>query len=121
MEPTYFVWKRLEEERHRQTRLAQARQAAWECAHRLYETYGVQRVYLIGSVARGTFFHERSDIDLVVEGLPPQRYFQALADLWRRLPPGMELDLIPLEDAHPELRALVLQEGVVLDEPVCRA
>jgi predicted nucleotidyltransferase len=100
--------------------LAQARRVAEECARHLYGAYGVRRVYLIGSVVRGISFHERSDLDLAVEGLAVDRYFRALADLWKLLPSGMELDLIPLEDAHPELRELVLQEGMLLDEPVCR-
>ena len=47
-------------------------------------------------------FLERSDIDLVVSGLPKGKYFAALseaADLTR-----FHLDLIPLEDANDLLR-----------------
>jgi predicted nucleotidyltransferase len=119
----YKGWKRrfAEEEEYRQTRLAQAYRVAKECARCLCETYGAKRVYLLGSVAERTSFHKGSDLDLAVEGLPLHRYFQALADLWKKLPPDMELDLIPLEDAHPELRELVLREGVVLNEPLRRA
>jgi len=74
----------------------------------------VTKVYLFGSLRDPNTFHEKSDIDLVVEGLPPHLYFKALAELWRQLPPGIELDLIPFEDADPELRELVLKEGVSL-------
>lgn len=112
----HTAWKRrfAQEEEDRQARLAEARRTAEECARHLREVYGATRVYLLGSVLEGATFHERSDLDLAVEGLPQHRYFQALADLWRRLPPDMELDLIPLEDAYPELRELVLREGVIL-------
>ena len=47
-------------------------------------------------------FLERSDIDLVVSGLPKGKYFAALseaADLTR-----FHLDLIPIEDANDLLR-----------------
>ena len=88
--------------------------AAQECAHLLYENYGVSKVYLFGSLNDPERFHDRSDIDLVVDGLPPRLYFKALAELWRLLPPGMQLDLIPFEDADSEIHERVVKEGVPL-------
>jgi len=64
----------------------------------------------------GERFHDKSDIDLVVDGLPPRLYFKALAELWRLLPAGMELDLILFEDADSELHERVVKEGVTLSE-----
>lgn len=104
------------ERRHRRAREAVA--AAHKCAHLLYEKYGVHKVYLVGSLTEPEAFHDRSDIDLVVEGLPPELYFKALAELWRCLPPGVELDLIPFEDADPELHKRLLEEGVALNGQV---
>ena len=98
----------------RNIRAQEAVSAAQECAHLLYENYGVRKVYLFGSLNEPERFHDRSDIDLVVDGLPPHLYFKALAELWRLLPPGMELDLIPFEDADSELHKRVLKEGVTL-------
>ena len=46
---------------------------AHDCARVLQEKYKVKRVFLIGSLAYG-IVHERSDIDLVVEGLAPEAY-----------------------------------------------
>ena len=107
--------KRLEKEKKRRRRRAQeAAIIARRCASLLYEKYGARGVYLIGSLNEPEAFHDRSDIDLVVEGLPPRLYFKALAELWRQLPAGLELDLIPLEDADPELRKRALKEGVRL-------
>lgn len=107
--------KRLSADRaHRNIRMHEALAAADRCAQILYENYGVAKVYLFGSLNDPEAFHDRSDIDLVVEGLPASLYFKALAELWRQLPPGIELDLIPFEDANPELRERVLEEGVTL-------
>ena len=95
-------------------RAQEAATAAQRCAHLLYENYGVRKVYLFGSLNKPETFHDRSDIDLVVDGLPPRLYFKALAELWRLLPPGMELNLIPFEDANPGIRKRLLKEGVIL-------
>lgn len=68
----------------------------------------MRRVYLFGSVADGTV-HARSDIDLAVEGLPEDRYFETLAALLQAAPTGV--DLVELERAPPSLRELVLGTG----------
>lgn len=104
---------KIEKERRRK-RAHEAAIVARRCAFLLCKKYGARRVYLIGSLKEPEAFHDRSDIDLVVEGLPPRLYFKALAELWRQLPAGLELDLIPLEDADPELRSRALKEGVML-------
>ncbi len=83
------------ERKSRCKRMREAYIAARKCAHILYDKYRVHRVYLIGSLANPEDFHERSDIDLAVEGLPSHLYFKALAELWRELLAGLELDLIP--------------------------
>ena len=114
---TYITgWdKRLEVDKERRSkRFYEATAAVDRCAHLLYEKYGVHKVYLIGSLTNPEVFHDKSDIDLVVEGLPTHLYFKALADLWRELPAGLELDLIPFEDADSELRKRVLEKGVEL-------
>ena len=57
-------------------------------------------------------FLERSDIDLVVSGIPKGEYFAALseaADLTR-----FHLDLIPLEDANDLVRDTAARRGVRL-------
>jgi len=109
--------ERLEIERKsRCKRMREAYIAARKCAHILYDKYRVRRVYLIGSLTNPEDFHERSDIDLAVEGLPSHLYFKALAELWRELPAGLELDLIPLEDVDPVFLSRILKEGVFIDD-----
>ena len=82
----------------------------------LIEQYGARRVWLFGSLAHRRFVHDRSDIDLAVEGLPPEDYFPALVAIWNLLPPGFELDLVPLEDAKPSLVDIVRKGGELLYE-----
>lgn len=98
-------------EKRRVERQHLARELAEKCAQILKEDFGVDTVFLIGSVVTGEGFHSRSDIDLAVEGLSPSRYFSALARCWEVLPPGFELDLIPLEDIDPERRNELYKTG----------
>lgn len=111
------AWQRRwrEADKKRQERIHLARQASETCARLLVERHGARRVYLFGSLVGSRTIHDRSDIDLAVEGLGPGRaYWRALAQLWACLPPGIELDLVPLEDADPELVEQILKEGELL-------
>jgi len=84
---------------------------AQEASKILKNSYHVKRVFLIGSLAKG-HVHERSDIDIVVEGLEPQLYIKALTQIYDALPPGVELNLIPFEDAYDSLKRKTLREGL---------
>ncbi len=83
---------------------------ARKCAAVLKNKYKVKRVFLIGSIVRG-IIHEGSDIDLVVEGLSTDFYMKALTELWDLLPAGLELNLIPFEDAFESLKDKAFKEG----------
>jgi len=76
---------------------------AKECAKLLKEKYNVKRVFLIGSLIKG-YIHERSDIDLVVEGLPQEFYLKALVDVSNVVDWKVEVNLIPFEDAFDSLK-----------------
>jgi uncharacterized protein len=86
---------------------------ARQCTSFLKKQYHVKTVFVIGSLVKGKF-HDRSDIDLVVEGLSPRLYIDALTDLYDLLLPGMELNLIPFEDAFDSLKQKTIKEGKVL-------
>jgi predicted nucleotidyltransferase len=107
--------KRLEEEA---AALERRRRAAEEAADRmariLGEEFDAERVYLVGSLLRPEAFGSHSDVDLIVVGLEPARYFKALSRIWKELPKGMEVDLVPFEDADEHLRTLALTEGLLL-------
>jgi len=95
--------------RERETR---ARRVAETAADILRQEFGVSRVWLIGSLARGKF-GPHSDVDLVVEGLDPELYLRALGRLLR-LDPQISVDLIPLEEADPSFRLLIERERMPL-------
>ena len=105
----------VDRERRRDERVLRLRQAARDCARCLVRDFGAKKVYLFGSLLDGSLVHNRSDIDLAVEGLDGGAYFKALRDLGTLLPDGIELDLVPLEDAWPELAERVRMEGALLD------
>ena len=91
-------------------RRQQADLAAKQCERILKESFGARKVYVFGSLSGQNYWHSQSDIDMAVEGLAPGQYLQALAACYEVLPSGMELDLITLETAPPELQAKAKQE-----------
>ena len=93
---------------------ADARRSARTCAAHLGRAFGVGRVYLVGSLVHPGRFHDRSDIDLAVEGLEPRHYVRALSEVADLA--GREVDLIAMEDAAQAMVDDVLKEGVVLYE-----
>ena len=97
--------------------LAERKDRAWyiaRCATTLLkEDYGVKRVVLIGSLASGKGFHQRSDIDLVVWGLDEKKYYQAVGRLLG-LNPEFEIDLIEAENAPPNILIVIEREGISL-------
>jgi len=113
---TYWRRRAQDRKRHLSLRKREGRKAAQQCAGILATHYGVKKVYLIGSLTGSRSVHERSDIDLVVEGLKPEEYFSALSALWHIVPKGIELDLIPWEDAYPQTKQRASREGEVLYE-----
>ncbi len=102
-------WRREKEQE--QKRIKEAEQSAKSIARYLHQEHGVETVYLIGSLRDSSRFSARSDIDLVVKGLDPSTYVSVLAGCRDRLPDGMELDVIPFEDAAPEIRREIERSG----------
>lgn len=85
---------------------------AHEIADFLKRTYGA-RVIGIGSLfASDRPFRRDSDIDLVVDGLPADRFFTASAHAAELT--SFSLDVIPFESSTPALRLVVEEEGVRL-------
>jgi len=86
---------------------------AKKCAKLLKEKYKVKRIFLIGSLAYG-IVHDKSDIDLVVEGLASAQYIKALVDLSDILQWRVEVNLIPFEDAFESLKKKILKKGKLI-------
>ena len=106
------------EEEERMSLLELLRRRAKEAAGILVKEFKAKKVYLIGSTAGGAFFHKHSDVDLAVMGLAPPKYFSALAKMRNLFAGKSEVDLIPLEDATPEMRAKIEKQGELLNEEI---
>jgi len=80
------------------------------------ERYGVGRVYLFGSVARGDF-KEDSDYDFCIE-LGKIRDLIELSGFFQDLREavGCEIDLVDTEAVDDEFLATIMAEGVVVYE-----
>lgn len=94
----------------RELRIQEAKKIAVLCAQTLVKDFNAGRVFLIGSLAEGTF-RLNSDIDLIVEGLAPQIYFSALSHI-SRIAGSFDIDLIPWESYKDKDE--VLENGELL-------
>lgn len=106
----------------RSSRLRLRRERILEAARRLgpeiAREFGLMRVLLFGSWAWGRP-HERSDVDLVVEGLEPELSSRAAVIVEKRLGEALgrecpESDLHRIEDLPDWVRERIDREGIVL-------
>ncbi len=92
------------------------RERAWVAARAaaaaLRGDFGATRVVLFGSVVRGTF-HERSDIDLAVVGLAPDKFLRAWGAA-EEAAAGFAIDLVDLASARPWVVEVLARDGVEL-------
>lgn len=95
----------------------EARQVAERCVAFLRDRYEATRVVVFGSLCGNGLWHEGSDLDLAVEGLTPKELWQAWDELEELAPPWLRVDLIPLERAYPEVRARILGESPMPEDP----
>lgn len=106
-----FLSRQRREAAAASARGAALRAKAREVADVLRREFGATEVILFGSLVEGDV-HACSDVDLAVRGLPPGRYFEALARAADLL--GCDVDLVDLESARPSLRSRIDETGVVL-------
>ena len=103
-------FRRRKEERRARAE-ARARELALrlpEAKRLLVERFGARRVILFGSLARGAL-EEWSDVDLAVEGIAPEDYFTAIAELVGLF--ERPVDLVEIEHAQESLLARLRLEG----------
>ncbi len=104
-------------ESERREAALQRREAAWgvarEAAKLLKEQFGATSVVAFGSLAYGAWFNARSDIDLMAEGIPPEKFWRAWSAL-DQISGGFEIDLVASEEARGRLREMIEREGVEL-------
>ena len=84
-----------------------------QVAAALRSRFGVKKVILFGSIAHEAWFREDSDLDLAVEGLGAEDYWEAWAmveDMIHERP----VDLIEIESATDSMKKTIFRHGVVL-------
>lgn len=109
----YWIKQQKQQQLEDQIRTEQARTEVQAIVKVLTEQFSIKKIILFGSLVRGKF-HENSDIDLAVEGVPKRDYFTAVAianNLTSRW-----VDLKPLEDLEPHFRERVLATGECIYE-----
>ncbi|CAG0941631.1 hypothetical protein ANRL1_00616 [Anaerolineae bacterium] len=94
----------------REGRRTEALKVAEACVRLLKERFGVRGVYLFGSARGDAPWHDDSDLDLAVDGLTGREIWQAGAELEKIAPAWLEIDLVPLDQVYPEVRARILEE-----------
>ena len=81
-------------------------------AAEILKKYGAKRILIFGSLCRTGQFHSGSDIDLAVEGIPPQHFIRAAADLMMSM--DLPIDLKPLEELDDLFRDMINKKGELI-------
>jgi predicted nucleotidyltransferase len=84
---------------------------AREAAGLLIEKFGAKRVVVFGSLAQDTGFTRWSDIDLAAWGIPPERYYAAVAAV-TGLSAEFKVDLIDPDSCRSSLKDVIVRDGV---------
>jgi predicted nucleotidyltransferase len=75
------------------------------------KSMGCKEVILFGSFVDGTF-NEHSDIDLAVSGIPPRKYFKAVAVLPSII--NHKIDLVALDYISNDFHEKIRKEGEII-------
>lgn len=81
----------------------------------LVEKYDVKKIVLIGSFASQERFGFHSDIDLCVEGLSDNLFFEAVGELLIESE-DFNVDIIPIEDASPEMKEKIKSGKLIYEK-----
>ncbi|MGB3294039.1 MAG: nucleotidyltransferase domain-containing protein [Phormidesmis sp.] len=92
----------------------QRRQAAWkvaeQCSHVLKQDFGATEVIVFGSLRGDAPWHNRSDLDLAVRGIPSDNLLKAFDRLETTIVPSwLPFDLVAVERADERVRDRILQ------------
>ncbi|HOE19147.1 MAG TPA: nucleotidyltransferase domain-containing protein [Syntrophorhabdaceae bacterium] len=79
----------------------------------LRKKYGAKKVLLFGSLVRDGYLDERTDIDILVDGVSVNDMLRAGFDAWMVAEP-FDVDLVPAGKAHRSLLKVARKEGIEL-------
>ncbi len=100
-----------------ESRRREALALAQKYATMLRERFGARQVIPFGSLVGDSPWHRSSDLDLAVEGLSSEVLREAEKQLEALAPPWLEVDLVPLERAYPEVRDRILGRRPMPEHP----
>jgi predicted nucleotidyltransferase len=112
----YRPWQAVDRY-NRESHIIKRRQKAWEVATQaaklLKTRFGATCVKVFGSLAHGAWFTPRSDVDIYIEGLTIESFFQVEAAI-EKIDQGFKVDLLTPEECSEELLRRIEEEGVEL-------
>jgi predicted nucleotidyltransferase len=82
---------------------------AEQCAQILKETFHATEVIVFGSLRGDTPWHNSSDLDLAVRGLPKETLLEAYRQLQAQVPNWLIVDLVDIERVDERVRDRILQ------------
>jgi predicted nucleotidyltransferase len=103
--------RRDSRELQRRKRKERAERIVSEIADVLETEFGASKVYLFGSLTRDNLrFHQHSDIDLAVTGIPDDRFYEAQGRCLE-LAENISVDLVDLDSAGKSLSDEITKRG----------
>lgn len=110
---THHQYRRQQEKQQRRAHYELGQVRAQEAADYLKQTFGVETVWLFGSMLNADDVYLESDLDLAVKGLSLEQYCEALGDLLVDIK-EFSIDLVRVESAPESLLAEIHDKGRVL-------
>jgi predicted nucleotidyltransferase len=84
-----------------------------QAANMLKQKYNPRKIILFGSLAHKAWFNESSDVDLAVEGLSSDNYWQAWRDVEDIITDRM-IDFVDISDIAEPIKDIIESEGIEL-------
>ena len=84
---------------------------AGTAAQLLRKEFGAQKVVVFGSLAHEKGFGLWSDIDLGAWGIPPEKFYSAVAAV-TGLSSFFKVDLVDVAECRPTLQKVIEEEGI---------
>lgn len=91
-------------------RRRRAIQTARKAANLLRREYGAKTIMVFGSLVRRGDFTLWSDIDLAAQGIPPERFYEAVGAV-TGISPEFKIDLVDMGSCSLSLRKNINEEG----------
>lgn len=111
----YNPSKNLQAQRTRKKYLKERREKAFkvaeEAANLLRRKFRARKIVLFGSLTNEDAFSAWSDIDLAAWGIPPGKFYSAVAAI-TGLSPLFEIDLVEPDNCRASIKEVIYREGV---------